>query len=76
MDLEVWEVILVESEHGLRPTDGWVLSVELDKAHVCMDRINGERAAEVEQLSRWFVRSSDVLIDLGMLPIQDIPQLL
>jgi hypothetical protein len=35
-----------EQEHGLRPTDGWGLSPELDTAHMCVDRINDERAAK------------------------------
>jgi hypothetical protein len=52
MDLEVWEAILVEElERGLHPIDGWYLSAELDKAHACVDRIDGEHAAEAEQLS-------------------------
>jgi hypothetical protein len=49
--------------------------VELDKAYVCMDRIDGERAAEADQLSRQFVMISSILVDLGMLPIQNILQL-
>jgi hypothetical protein len=40
MDLEVQEAILVEElEHDLHPTDGRELSVELDKARTCVDRI-------------------------------------
>jgi hypothetical protein len=51
MDLEVWEAILAkELEHGLHPTDGRDWSVELDKARTRVDRIDGERAAEAEQL--------------------------
>jgi hypothetical protein len=69
-------VILVEGlERGLRPTGGWNLSVELDKARTCVARIDGERAAKAEQLSQWFMRISNILIDLGLLPVQDIPQL-
>jgi hypothetical protein len=76
MDLEVREAILVEElEHDLHPTDGWELSVELDKARTCVDRIDGERATEAEQLSQWVMRISSVLVDLGLRPIQDIPQL-
>jgi hypothetical protein len=52
MDLEVQEAILVEElEHDLHPTDGRELSVELDKARTCADRIDGECATEAEQLS-------------------------
>jgi hypothetical protein len=51
MDLEVWEAILAkELENGLHPTNGWDLSVELDKARTRVDRIDGEHAAEAEQL--------------------------
>jgi hypothetical protein len=32
----------------LHPLDEWDLSVELDKARTCMDRIDGERATEAE----------------------------
>jgi hypothetical protein len=77
MDLEVWEVILAEElERGLDPTDGWDLSAELDKARGCVYKIDGERATEVKQLSQRVMRISNVLVDLGLLLIQDIPQLL
>jgi hypothetical protein len=52
MDLEVQEEILAkELEHGMHHTDRWDLSVELDQAHACVDRIDDERATEAEQLS-------------------------
>jgi hypothetical protein len=41
-----------------------------------MDRIDGERAVEAKRLSRRVVRIFVVLDDLGMLPFQNIPQLL
>jgi hypothetical protein len=41
-----------------------------------VDRISDERVAEVRQLSQLVVGISDVLIDWGMLPFQDIPQVL
>jgi hypothetical protein len=76
VDLEVQEAILAEElERGLHPTDEQDLSVELEKACARVDRINGECAIEAEQLSWWVMRISIVLVDLGMLPIQDIPQL-
>jgi hypothetical protein len=50
--------------------------VELSKACACVDMINGERAADAERLSRQVMRISHVLVDLGMLPIHDVPQLL
>jgi hypothetical protein len=47
----VREAILAEElERSLHPTDGWDLSVELDKACTCVDRIDDERATEAEQL--------------------------
>jgi hypothetical protein len=45
----VWEAVLVEElEHSLHPPDGRDLSGELNKAHTCVDRINGERVIEAE----------------------------
>jgi hypothetical protein len=77
MDMEVQEVILAEElERGLHPTNGQDLSAELDKACAQVAMINGERAAEAKQLSQWVVRISNILVDLGILPAQDIPQLL
>jgi hypothetical protein len=70
------EVILAkELEHGLYPADGLDLSAELEEARACVDRINDERAAEAEELSHRVMRISNVLVDLGLLPVQDIPQL-
>jgi hypothetical protein len=61
-DLEVREVILVEElERGLHFSDGRDLSAPLDK---------------VMQLSQCIMGISNALVDLGMLPMQDIPQLL
>jgi hypothetical protein len=40
-----------------------------------VDRINGERFVEGEQLSLLVLDISNALVDLGMLPIQDIPKL-
>jgi hypothetical protein len=60
---------------GLHPPDGRDLSLELDKARACVDRIDGERAAVTDQISWQFVMISSILVDLGMLPIQNIPQL-
>jgi hypothetical protein len=69
-DLEVREAILAEElEHGLHPTEGWDLSMEQDKARVSVDKIDGERAAEAEQLSQQVERIYNVLVDLCMLPV-------
>jgi hypothetical protein len=75
--LEVWEALLVEElERGLHPPNKRDLSVELDKAHAHVDRIDGERATKVERLPWHVMQISGVLVDLGMMPIQDTPQLL
>jgi hypothetical protein len=49
--------------------------VELEGIHARVDRIGGEHATEARQLSQLVVEISNALADLGMLPIQDIPQL-
>jgi hypothetical protein len=73
----VWETIKEEElERGMYRTDEPDLSAELDKARVRVDRIDNEHAVEVKQLSQWVVRISIIMFDLGLLPIQDIPQLL
>jgi hypothetical protein len=72
----VREAILAEElKCSLHPPDGRQLSVELDKAYACTDRIDGERATKVKRLSWQVVRISGILVDLGMLPVQNIPQL-
>jgi hypothetical protein len=77
MDREVREAIqAVELEHALYPPDGHDLSVELDKAHASVNRMVYDRNTEAEQLSRQVVQVANILVDLGLLPIEDIPQLL
>jgi hypothetical protein len=72
----VWETIKEEElERGMYRTDEPDLSAELDKARVRVNRIDNEHAVEVKQLSQWVVRISNIMFDLGLLPIQDIPQL-
>jgi hypothetical protein len=68
--LEVREVILAEElERGPHPTNERDLSTELDKAHMRVDWIDNECAIEVEQLSQWVMRISNVRVNLGLLPI-------
>jgi hypothetical protein len=77
MGLEVQKTILAEEQkRDMYPPDGRDLSVELDKTHTCFDRINDEHAAEVGLLSQLVMGISNALVDLGMMPIQHIPQLL
>jgi hypothetical protein len=72
-DLEVGEVILAkELKCDLYPPDGRDLSAELDKAYTSVDRTAGDSAAKVEGLS-WHIML--VAGDLGLLPIDVIPQL-
>jgi hypothetical protein len=55
----------------------WVRpAAEPEETRMCVDGIKGERTAEAEQLSQLVVGISNALVDLGMLPVQDIPQLL
>jgi hypothetical protein len=80
MDLEVRKAMLVEEqeqeqERDLYPHNGWDLSAELEGIHARVDRIEVECAAEVGQLSWLVMEISNALADLGMLPIQVIPQL-
>jgi hypothetical protein len=65
-----------ELEHVPHPPNGQDLSMELDKARARADKIDGKHAAEAERLSWQVMRISGVLVDLGMLLIQNIPQLL
>jgi hypothetical protein len=77
MDLEVQEAILAEDHvHDLHPPDGWNMLAELEETRAHVDEIKGEHAAEAEQLSQLVVGISNALVDLGMLPVQDNPQLL
>jgi hypothetical protein len=73
----VREAILAqEMERDLDPPDGQDMSTELDKAHTFVDRIVEDYATKAEQLSRQVIQVADILIHLGLLPIEDIPQLL
>jgi hypothetical protein len=75
-ELEVCEVILAEElGSNLHSSDGRDLPVELDKACTIADGITDERTTEARQLSQHIMGISNVLVDLGMLPVQDIPQL-
>jgi hypothetical protein len=75
-DMKVHEVILAEGlEHGLCPPNGRDLPAELDEAHTHVRRTTDDIAAEAEWLSRQVMQVAGVLIDLGLLPIEDVPQL-
>jgi hypothetical protein len=65
-----------ELECGLHHPHGRDLLVELDKTQAHVYWIADDRAAEVGLLSRRLVWVASVLIDLGLLPIEDIPYVL
>jgi hypothetical protein len=50
--------------------------MELDKACASVNRTADDRAIEAKRLSRQVMQVAGVLVDLGLLPIEDIPQLL
>jgi hypothetical protein len=74
--LGMQEVIsAVELECCLLPPVGQDLSAELDKAPTSVNRTADDRAAKAEWLSLQVVQVAGVLVDLGLLPVEDIPQL-
>jgi hypothetical protein len=77
MDLEVEEAILAEEQVCvLHHPDRQDLSAELEETPARVDGIKGEHSVEAEQLSQPVMGISNALVDLGRLPIWDIPQLL
>lgn len=48
---------------------------KLEEIRSHVDRIAGERNVEVGQLSQLVVGILNALVNLGILPVQDIPQL-
>jgi hypothetical protein len=74
--LEVQEAKLAEEQAcGLHSFDERDLSAELEKLHMCVVRVEDECAIKTGELSTLFMEASNTLVDLGMLPIRDIPQL-
>jgi hypothetical protein len=61
--------------HILHPFDRRDLSAELGEIRAPMVRIEVESAAEAGQLSQLVMEISNALVDLGMLPIQNIHHL-
>jgi hypothetical protein len=77
MDLGVHEAILVkELERSLHHPDWRDMPVELDKTHAWVHGIADDRAAKAGRMLRRLVWVAGVLINLGLSPIDDIPQLL
>jgi hypothetical protein len=75
--LEVCEAKLAkEHARGLYSFDGRDLPGKLEELHMRVAGFVDERTAEAGKLSTLVVGITNALVDLGMLPIQDIPQLL
>jgi hypothetical protein len=76
MDLDMQKAMLVEEQAcDLHPHNRRDLLAELEEIHARVDEIEGERAVEAGQLSQLVMEISNALADLGMLLVQDIPQL-
>jgi hypothetical protein len=76
MDLEVCEVKLVEEQAcGMHFFNGWDLLAEMEALHVHIARVEDEHTTEAGEMSVLVIEGSNALVDLGMLPIRDIPQL-
>jgi hypothetical protein len=74
IDLEVREVMLVEEQAlNLYSFDEWDLSVELEENRMRVTRVEDEHTAKAGELSTLVMEALNALVDLRMLPIQDIP---
>jgi hypothetical protein len=74
-DLKVREAKLMEEQaHDLHSFDGWDLPTELEELHVRMAGVEDEHVVEAGELPTLVVEASNVLVDLEMLPIRDVPQ--
>jgi hypothetical protein len=75
-DLEVREVKLAkEQERGLHFFNVRDLLVEVEELHARVAGVEDECTTEVGKLLKLAVEISNALVDLGLLPILDIPQL-
>jgi DNA replication initiation complex subunit (GINS family) len=67
------EKLMEEQVHDLHSLDGRDLLAGLEELHFCMARIEDERTAMVVRLSWLVIEITDARVDLGVLPIWDIP---
>jgi hypothetical protein len=75
--MEVQEAKLVkEQAHGLCSFGRWDLPMELEELRTHATGIEDEWATEAGEPLALVVEASNALVDLGMLPMQDITQLL
>jgi hypothetical protein len=71
-DLKVWEATLVEVKtRGLNPQDNRDLLVELRER---LGEVEADHVTEAEELASLMTNISKVLMDLGLSPIQGVPQ--
>jgi hypothetical protein len=54
----------------------WDLLAELEELRARVGEVEDERSVAASELSRLVMEISNALVDLGMLPMRDIPQLL
>jgi hypothetical protein len=74
MDPKVREAKLGEEEAcGLYPFNGRDLPTELEELHVCVAMVEEECVAKAEELVALVIEASNGLMDLRMLPIQEVP---
>jgi hypothetical protein len=64
-----------ELECSMRHSDRRNPPAELYKARAWTNEIANDRAAEAKRLSRQLMSVAGILIDLGLLPMEDIPRL-
>jgi hypothetical protein len=64
-----------EQAHNPYSFDGRDLPTELEELRVCVAGVEDERTAEAGELAVLVVATSNALVDLRMLPIQEVPQL-
>jgi hypothetical protein len=67
--------LVEEHARDIHCSDEQNLPVELEELSVCVVGVEDKRAVEAEKLSKLVVDISNSLVDLGTLPIRDIPQL-
>jgi hypothetical protein len=76
-DLKVREAALFEVlERGIHPQENWDLLVELGELRECLTVVEVDRAGKAKEPMMLVTDISGVLVDLGLDPIQWIPQVL
>jgi NAD(P)-dependent dehydrogenase (short-subunit alcohol dehydrogenase family) len=74
-ELKMREAKLVEEHaHGLHSFDECDLSAELEELHALVAGAKEEHAVESGNLAVLVVEASNTLMDLGMLPVREVPK--